>query len=1028
MRTILRALIGLLLAGGLTAQTTPPLGITNKTPELQAFVNARIHTSPSEVLDSATLVIDRGKIVAVGRKVSIPNGAVTIDLEGKTIYPGFIEPYSDYGLKSPPEPPKRRRNEPPVYEATRIGCNAWNGAIHAEENWVDRFQPDPERAKELKQLGFTSAQSACLDGVFRGRGFVTSLGDGLPNDLVIRPRSWHFLSFDKGSSVQEYPTSEMGAIALIRQTLLDADWYRRAHAAHRLNPQQEMPETNTALEALQGVTGETMVFDLPDLHAIFRADRLARECGINAVALASGYDYERSDELKSIGRTLIVPVDFPEPPDIDKPHSELDLSLTDLRRWDWAPSNPAILEQKGIKFAFTTHQLKEPDEFIDQIRKAIGRGLSEKTALAALTTVPAEICGVGDLIGTLQPGKLADFVVCDGNIFAEKTNVCAVYAHGKRTEFIALDEARFDGLFTGELFGRKIELKLEDGRRDGRRRISGTLSCDTVEVDLDHEGCDHNQLSFTVDLDDLGGRGIARFVLRKENNNLVGKATYADGRTEDWVVTRPKERVEGALDEPESDRPHRDGGNKNNVADTTVSRITYPNMAFGCDTLPVPQTVLVRNATIWTCDSAGVLANADMLVNNGRIEALGRNLTAPAGCTIIDASGKCVAPGVIDEHSHMCVAGDINEGSDAISSEVRIADVIDPDDINIYRSLAGGVTAARILHGSANPIGGQADMIKLRWGADAEGLKLAGVPPSIKFALGENVKQSGWGDQFSTRYPQSRMGVETIIRDAFQTALEYEFDLAAYETLSAKQRERTVPPRRNLRLDALVEVLHSRMSIACHAYVQSEMLMMMRLAEQYGIRLGTFVHVLEGYKVADEMARHGVGGASAPDWWAYKFEVYDAIAQNPGLMHEKGVVTSINSDSPHLQRLLNQAAAKSVMYTGMSEEDALKMVTLNPARQVGLDRRIGSLKVGKDADFAIWSGNPLSVYSKVEQTWIDGRKYFDLVEDLRRRVELADERNRLIQKILSQPERKWNGGGDEADGDRKYPMDGGTGL
>ncbi len=294
--------------------------------------------------------------------------------------------------------------------------------------------------------------------------------------------------------------------------------------------------------------------------------------------------------------------------------------------------------------------------------------------------------------------------------------------------------------------------------------------------------------------------------------------------------------------------------------------------------------------------------------------------------------------------------------------------------------------------------------------------KFANAVPSIKFALGENVKQSGWGEQFSIRYPQTRMGVETIIRDAFQTAREYEADLATYNALGAKQREKTVPPRRNLRLEALVQVLNSKMFITCHAYVQSEILMMMRLAEQFGIRVKTFDHILEGYKVADEMARHGAGGGSAPDWWAYKFEVYDAIPQNPGLMTQRGVVTSINSDSPQLQRLLNQAAAKSVMYTGMSQEEALKMVTINPAIQIQADKYIGSLKVGKDADFAIWSGNPLSVYSHPEQTWIDGRKYFDITDDLRLRSELATERNTLIQKVMAQPERRWGRGGEDSGG------------
>jgi len=1004
MRIIQRALLGLLVTSALAAQTTPPLGITDKTPELKAFTNARIYVTPDQVVDSAMLVIDRGKIIAVGRKVTIPDGAVVIDLEGKSIYPGFVDPFAEYGLKSVPESERRRYGEPPVYEATRIGCNAWNNAIHAEENWVGQFQPDRKTADNLLKLGFTTVQSVHRDGVFRGRGFVVSLGDGLPNDLVIRPHSWHFLSFNKGSSKQEYPTSQMGAIALIRQTFLDVDWYCQAHAAHRKNPKQEKLETNLALEALQTVIGETVVFETDDCLALLRADRLARELGFDVVHVGSGLEFEKIDEIKAIGHSIILPVAFPKPPELTSLGDEVDVSLATLRRWDWAPSNPAILEQNKIRFALTTAGLENKDDFFANVRRAIKRGLSEKTALAALTTVPAEICGVADLLGSLESGKLADFVVCNGNIFDEKTAVYAVYTHGRKTEFIPFDEVSFAGYYTGRLLDKPVALKITDEGHGTARAISGELKSDSVKAELQNTSHDRDLLSFSVALDSLGGAGVARFALRKAGDRLSGRVAFADGRWNAWDVTwaveptadttagqdstKNKDTVQGKEEEPKA-------------PDTPIARLTHPNMAYGFESLPQRENVFVRNATIWTSDSLGVLANADLLINDGRIEAVGRNLKAPSGCRIIDATGKHVTAGIIDEHSHMCISDDVNEGSDAISSEVRISDVIEPEDINTYRSLAGGVTAARLLHGSANPIGGQAQIIKLRWGATSEEMKFTQAPPSIKFALGENVKQSDWGDQFRTRYPQSRLGVETTIRDAFQTAREYEAEWNRYNALDRKTRESTIPPRRNLRLEALVEVLNSRAYITCHSYVQSEVLMLMRLAEEYGIRIAVFTHILEGYKIADEMARHGAGGGSIPDWWAYKFETYDAIPQSPGLMHERGVLVSINSDSPHLQRLLNQAAAKSVMYTGMSEEDALNMVTINPARQLKADRHIGSIKIGKDADFVIWSGNPLSAYSHPEQTWIDGKKYFDIEDDARLRVQVSEEKNKLIQKILS---------------------------
>ena len=415
---------------------------------------------------------------------------------------------------------------------------------------------------------------------------------------------------------------------------------------------------------------------------------------------------------------------------------------------------------------------------------------------------------------------------------------------------------------------------------------------------------------------------------------------------------------------------------------------------------PVVQTVLVQNATIWTCDDAGVLEESDILFKDGKISAIGQGLAVPAGAVVIDGTDKHVTPGIIDEHSHVAISGGVNEGTHAVTSEVRIGDVINPDDISIYRELAGGTTICQSLHGSANPIGGQAQVIKFRWGANAEEMKFRAAPPSIKFALGENVKQSNWGERFTTRYPQSRMGVETIIRDAFLAAVEYEKDWQTYDALSRGDKAKQIPPRRDLQLDALVQIKNSAMWIHCHSYVQTEVLMLMRLAESFGFRIGTFTHILEGYKVADEMAAHGAAGSAFSDWWAYKFEVYDAIPYNTCLMADRGVVTSINSDSDELGRHLNQEAAKSVQYCGISQEEALKFATINPAIQLKIDSRVGSLKLGKDADFVIWSGNPLSIYSRCEQTWIDGRRYFDIEEDARKAELQRIEKNALVQKVL----------------------------
>jgi N-acetylglucosamine-6-phosphate deacetylase len=332
---------------------------------------------------------------------------------------------------------------------------------------------------------------------------------------------------------------------------------------------------------------------------------------------------------------------------------------------------------------------------------------------------------------------------------------------------------------------------------------------------------------------------------------------------------------------------------------------------------------------------------------------------------------------------------------------VRIGDVIDPDDIAIYRALAGGLTTALILHGSANPIGGQSQVIKMRWGVPAEEVKFAEAPPTIKFALGENVKQSNWGERYTTRYPQTRMGVEQIMRDAFQAALDYRAEHARHEKQHAG-----LPPRVDLELEALLEILDGTRLIHCHSYRQDEILAMMRVAEDFGFRIAVFTHILEGYKVADVMARHGAAGSSFSDWWAYKLEVYDAIPYNGALMHAQGVLTSFNSDSDELTRRLNLEAAKAVKYGGLTEEEALKFVTINAAKQLRVDRLVGSLEPGKTADFVIWSGHPLSTYSICEQTWVDGRRYFDRDEDRQLQQEVQRQRTTLIQKALRSAARK----------------------
>lgn len=411
--------------------------------------------------------------------------------------------------------------------------------------------------------------------------------------------------------------------------------------------------------------------------------------------------------------------------------------------------------------------------------------------------------------------------------------------------------------------------------------------------------------------------------------------------------------------------------------------------------------VLIQNATIMTV-TKGTIENGSVLIRDGKIAAVGKNLRAPAQARIIDATGKFVTPGLIDCHSHIAIDGGVNEGTLSVTSMVRIEDVLNPNDINIYRDLAGGLTTANILHGSANAIGGHNAVIKLRWGKSAREMIFEGAPPGIKFALGENPKRSNFNPAPGTpqRFPATRMGVEFTIREAFTQARDYMRQWDEYRRRIAENPKSDVlPPKRDLKLDALVEVLRGERLVHAHCYRADEILMLIRLAEEFGFKIATFQHVLEGYKVAKEIAAHGAGASSFSDWWAYKIEAYDAIPYNGAIMARKGVLVSFNSDSAELARRMNLEAAKAVKYGGLSEDEALALVTINPAKQLRIDKRVGSIEVGKDADLVIFSGHPLSVYSIVEKVFIDGQLYFDRQADIARRAELEKEKQTLKQQL-----------------------------
>ncbi len=997
----------LLLAVSSSAQVTtiPRQGIRENDPRVHALTNARIVTAPGKTIEKGTVLIRDGLIVEAGPDVKIPADARVWDLAGKTIYPGFIDAYSRLDLPETLKPEPVRNDVDPddpnakpkeIPRESAKGTRSWNPRVTPERKAADYLNLDKKGTKALRDLGFTSALVVPGRGIFRGSSALINLQEADVDTLVVAPVVAQHIAFDfDREGDRGYPNSLMGAIALIRQSFLDASWYQAAQDAYRKNPAtMERPETNGSLAALaEQMQRNPAVFEAEDELDLLRALRIADEFKLKPILLGNGYEYRVRKALAEKKPAIILPLDFPKPPEIERPEQALDVDLDELQHWDRAPSNPARLAEAGIPFAFTTQKLEKPEkDFWSRLRLAVRRGLNEEAALAALTTTPAEMFGVADRLGTITPGRMANLVVASGDLFADEARVLTTWVDG---HYYDTDQARerdvrgtWELAAEGKTLSLTIEGKLEklDAKLAGEK-ATVSLKDDAVLVIAPAKLFDKGEGSIR-----LTGWIIGESMAGNGDASTTPNLRWTAKRTATYTPTKKPDEKSSPLDKP-LDFPE-----------------TYPAGTFGRAAAPdQPKSVLIQGATIWTSGPQGTLQNADLLVTAGKISAIGPGLKAPSGAPVIDGKGMHVTPGIIDCHSHTAISRGVNESSHAVTCEVRIGDVVDATDIELYRELAGGVTAANLLHGSANPMGGQNQVIKLRWGALPEELKFADAMPGVKFALGENVKQSNWGEKFKTRYPQTRMGVEQIMRDRFRAAQEYD---------AALKKKQGLPVRRDLQLEAISEILSGRRLIHCHSYRQDEVLAFLGVARDFKIKVGTLQHILEGYKVADVMAKDGVGGSTFADWWGYKFEVIDAIPDNAAMMNGQGVLTSVNSDSADLARRLNTEAAKSMKYGGLTPEDALKLVTINSAKQLRIDAKTGSLETGKDADFVIWTANPLSNYARVQQTWVDGRKYFDRAEDVEARKAFAAQREALIQKALTE-RLKEIGPGKEGDSDKK---------
>jgi imidazolonepropionase-like amidohydrolase len=907
------------------AEILPP-GFRPKPVGVHALVGGKVVVKPGETLDEAIIIIRDGYIETVGKNVSVPADARVWDAKGLTIYAGFIESYLPLGQTN--QPISTSSTEPINAASFTAGGVTFFGSpgqrtdagqrgagyevskVTPETRAVRGYSPDQKVIAPLRELGFTTAVIAPVRGIVRGSSALVALAEQDPNEVIVKSDVFQHIAFETHQADDNaYPGSLMGAIATVRQGFFDAQHYALNQADWQKKPQgRKRPEFDPSLEALQPAAEgkQRVLFEPGSALMVDRTARVARELKLDFAIVSCGQEWRRPDLAKETGATFIVPVNFPNLPKLPSEDDWEQVTLDNLRAWDWAAENPALLRQQKLAIALTTYSLPDKKVFRKNVKAAMERGLSEADAIAALTTIPAKLCGMDKQLGTIEPGKIANLTIVDGKgYFDPESRVREVWVDGRNYHVQpAKEEPKKDEPADKE---KEAKAKAEKEKKD-------------------------------AELKELQNKRVARSPI--------------EGR--------------GALSEPTSGAFH--------------------------------------NVKIWTCSSLGVLNNGSLRFAEGKISAVRPEISTDG--TLFASRVSHITPGLIDAHSHSAILGAVNESALPSTAMVRIGDVVNSETRNIQDQLAGGLTVANLLHGSANPIGGQNQIIKLRDGASPEGLKFEDAPPGIKFALGENVKQSNWGEKFTTRFPQSRMGVPTFYRNRFTAAQQY---LKAWSDF---KKNGGVPPRRDLELETIGEIIEGKCFIHCHSYRQDEILAFLRVMEEFKVRVGTLQHILEGYKVADEIAKHGAGASCFADWWAYKFEVYDAIPHAGALMHERGVLVSFNSDSSDLARRLNTEAAKAVKFGGVPEEEALKFVTINAAKQLGIDKRVGSLEPGKDADFVVWSGHPLDSRSVVLQTWIEGKKYFDRDEAEKRAVALKQEREDLIAKAKKLVKLANGGGGD----------------
>ncbi len=1013
----------------------------NGYPVVYAIKDAKIIAAPGKVHEPGTIVVRGGVIEAVGpaKDVVVPFDAEVIEGKGLTVYPGFIDLYTTVGQRAGVErsttgrgrlvdlaesplastPPDNRRGLTPEFEAA--------GAIEMTEALAEPY----------RRLGFTSFLSAPAGAIATGQSALVSLS-GLPRrEAVVKaPIALHVhlaqpsepaaaaapgrtetpgqpgpgpgpgvgrrrFAADQGGTENPYPRALMGVVAHLRQAMLDAEYYQKLADLDQGGNSVRTPY-DPALRTLWQSRGRKLPvwWQADTRDEIHRALDLAAEFGTSAVIVGGREASRVIDRLKAEHVTVILPLSFPEEPKVPtedeyrkRPPAEqedpLKLLVHRHERWKEQVATAAALAKAGIRFAFATEGLERLDSFPAQLRALIAHGLTPDQALAGLTTQAAAVAGLDRKLGTLEVGKLGQVVAFSAPFQDEQAKARFVLVDGLKFEVKAADPAAAEGRPGG--------MRRGGGARPGAPERVGSSPAESRPDRTARPGGQRPASPPAETRPDAAKPGTAAPAPDAKKDSprppkgaqelaqaKPKEASPADTKSKPAqppADAKPKTAAPAVGEKPKAEptggahAPAASPAAKPAAPEVKTPPKPFVDVAteFDADRRPKLKTggnVLIKDATILTV-SHGTIAHGSILIEHGKIAAVGREVKGRPGIAVIEAAGLVAMPGIIDTHSHIAIQGGVNEATLSIVPEVRVKDVVTGDDVSIYRALAGGTTTARLLHGSANTIGGQDAVVKLRYGKPGRDLILRDAPQGVKFALGENVTRS------QGRFPNSRMGVESVIERAFEEGKAYVAEWKSYEQSRIKNPAKAgPPPRRDLRLEALGKIVEGTIKIHSHCYRSDEILMLLRTAEQYGIKVQSLQHVLEGYKVAAEIADHGASASTFSDWWAYKVEAYDAIPFNAALLTKAGANVCIKSDSEELNRHLNLEAAKMVKYGGVSEAQALAMITLNPARELGLERCLGTIDPGKDADVVLFNAHPFDAFSRCELALIDGEVYF----------------------------------------------------